>query len=155
MAGTVMAFQDISVENSVTVQGRLLAGAQASGAGALTLNMGTLYPGLMRLEQQGLIASEWGASDNNRQAKFYQLTRAGRRQLTEETKHWERLAQAVRRLGEHAIPRERAAKLPAARRNTIGHSTWYMPLIRRQKRSRRDQIPPAMHARTRVRGLVS
>ena len=61
----------------------------------LQVNQGSLYPALHRLEQQGLIASQWGASENNRQAKFYELTRAGRRQLTEETKNWERLAQAV------------------------------------------------------------
>lgn len=71
---------------------------QAVSEDVLQVNQGSLYPALHRLEQQGLIASEWGASDNNRQAKFYQLTRVGRRQLTEETKHWERLAQAVARV---------------------------------------------------------
>jgi PadR family transcriptional regulator, regulatory protein PadR len=64
----------------------------------LQVNQGSLYPALHRLEQQGLIASQWGASENNRQAKFYELTRAGRRQLAEETKNWERLAQAVARV---------------------------------------------------------
>jgi transcriptional regulator len=64
----------------------------------LQVNQGSLYPALHRLEQQGLIASEWGASENNRQAKFYELTRAGRRQLAEETKSWERLAAAVGRI---------------------------------------------------------
>jgi PadR family transcriptional regulator, regulatory protein PadR len=64
----------------------------------LQVNQGSLYPALHRLEQQGLIASEWGASDNNRQAKFYELTRAGRKQLAEETKTWERLATAVGRI---------------------------------------------------------
>ena len=64
----------------------------------LQVNQGSLYPALHRLEQQGLIESEWGASDNNRQAKFYRLTRAGRRQLAEETKTWERLAEAVGRI---------------------------------------------------------
>jgi transcriptional regulator len=71
---------------------------QAVSEDVLQVNQGSLYPALHRLEQQGLIASTWGASDNNRQAKFYDLTRAGRRQLTEETKHWERLAQAVARV---------------------------------------------------------
>ena len=61
----------------------------------LQVNQGSLYPALHRLEQQGLIESQWGASDNNRQAKFYQLTRAGRKQLSEETKTWERLAEAI------------------------------------------------------------
>jgi PadR family transcriptional regulator PadR len=63
--------------------------------GVLCINQGSLYPALYRLEQQGWIASEWGNSENNRQAKFYKLTRAGRRQLTEETENWERLSAAV------------------------------------------------------------
>lgn len=64
----------------------------------LQVNQGSLYPALHRLEQQGLIAAEWGASENNRQAKFYELTRAGRKQLAEETKNWERMAGAVARI---------------------------------------------------------
>jgi transcriptional regulator len=64
----------------------------------LQVNQGSLYPALHRLEQQGLIESEWGSSENNRQAKFYQLTRAGRKQLAEETRSWERLSEAVRRV---------------------------------------------------------
>jgi len=64
----------------------------------LQVNQGSLYPALHRLEQQGLIESEWGNSDNNRQAKFYQLTRAGRKQLTEETRNWERVSGAVTRV---------------------------------------------------------
>lgn len=55
----------------------------------LSLNYGTLYPALLRLEQEGAIASEWGVSDNNRRAKFYSLTRAGRRQIQHETRSWE------------------------------------------------------------------
>src|ERR1041385_2074719 len=55
----------------------------------LQVNQGSLYPALYRLEQQGLIEAEWGSSENNRQAKFYQLTRDGRRQLAEEQKNWE------------------------------------------------------------------
>jgi len=55
----------------------------------LSLNYGTLYPALLRLEQEGAIASEWGLSENNRKAKFYSLTRAGRRQLHNETRNWE------------------------------------------------------------------
>jgi transcriptional regulator len=62
---------------------------------ALTVNQGSLYPALHRLEDQGLIESEWGVSENNRQAKFYKLTRAGRRQLAEETAYWERFTAAV------------------------------------------------------------
>lgn len=55
----------------------------------LSLNYGTLYPALLRLEQEGCIASAWGLSENNRKAKFYRLTRAGRRQLEKETRDWE------------------------------------------------------------------
>src|SRR2546421_4376618 len=57
----------------------------------LCVNQGSLYPALYRLEQQGWIASEWGNSENNRQAKFYSLTKAGRKQLAEERENWERL----------------------------------------------------------------
>ena len=56
--------------------------------GRLSINYGTLYPILMRLEQEGLIASTWGVSDNNRRAKFYRLTRAGRGQLERDTREW-------------------------------------------------------------------
>jgi PadR family transcriptional regulator len=55
----------------------------------LALNYGTLYPALMKLEQEGYIASEWGASENNRRAKYYRLTRAGRKQLEKETRDWQ------------------------------------------------------------------
>ena len=55
----------------------------------LTLNYGTLYPALLKLEQEGAIASEWGVSENNRKAKFYKLTRAGRKQLEKEARDWE------------------------------------------------------------------
>ena len=55
----------------------------------LSLNYGTLYPSLLKLEQEGWIVSEWGVSENNRKAKFYKLTRAGRRQLAKETKEWD------------------------------------------------------------------
>ncbi|HWK10633.1 MAG TPA: PadR family transcriptional regulator [Vicinamibacterales bacterium] len=64
----------------------------------LQVNQGSLYPALHRLEQQGLIDAEWGTSDNNRQAKFYQLTREGRKQLADETRNWERIAAAVARV---------------------------------------------------------
>jgi PadR family transcriptional regulator PadR len=61
---------------------------QTSGD-VLTLNYGTLYPALLKLEQEGYISSEWGVSDNNRRAKYYSLTRAGRKQLQREAKQWE------------------------------------------------------------------
>lgn len=60
---------------------------QTSG-GLLSVNYGTLYPALLKLEQEGYIASEWGVSDNNRKAKFYKLTRAGRRQIEREARDW-------------------------------------------------------------------
>jgi PadR family transcriptional regulator PadR len=63
----------------------------------LAVNQGTLYPVLLKLEQEGSIASEWGASDNNRKARFYRLTRAGRRQLQAETRDWEETAAIIAR----------------------------------------------------------
>jgi transcriptional regulator len=64
----------------------------------LQVNQGSLYPALYRLEKQGWIRASWGTSDNNRRARFYELTRAGRRQLAEETEEWERFAAAVGRV---------------------------------------------------------
>src|SRR5271154_1393522 len=64
----------------------------------LKLNQGTLYPALLRLEQRGWISSKWGVSDNNRKAKYYSLTRAGRKQLTTEAESWERMAAVMARV---------------------------------------------------------
>ena len=61
----------------------------------LAVNYGTLYPALLKLEQEGYIKSEWGVSDNNRKAKFYALTRAGRTQMDRELANWERLSAAI------------------------------------------------------------
>jgi PadR family transcriptional regulator, regulatory protein PadR len=69
---------------------------QTSGQ-LLALNYGTLYPALIKLEQEGFIASEWGASENNRKAKYYRLTRAGRRQLERETRDWEQVTAIMSR----------------------------------------------------------
>ena len=74
--------------------GVLLRIKQISG-GALEIPQGSLYPALYRLEHQGLIASEWGQSENNRRAKYYTLTTIGRRRLREETAGWNRLATAM------------------------------------------------------------
>ena len=63
----------------------------------LTLNQGTLYPVLLKLEQEGSIASEWGASENNRKARFYRLTRSGRKHLQSETKDWQQTAAIIGR----------------------------------------------------------
>jgi len=64
----------------------------------LHVNQGSLYPALYRLEQDGWVESEWGASDNNRRARFYRLTRAGQKRLELETANWERLSAAVSRV---------------------------------------------------------
>ena len=64
----------------------------------LKLNQGTLYPALLRLEQRGWISSKWGVSDNNRKAKFYSLTKRGKKQLAAETESWERMAALIGRL---------------------------------------------------------
>jgi PadR family transcriptional regulator len=65
---------------------------------ALQLNQGTLYPALLRLEQRGWIASKWGTSENNRRARFYSLTRSGRRQLQREADDWHRMAAIMARV---------------------------------------------------------
>ena len=62
---------------------------------ALLIEQGALYPGLFRLVRQGLLTASWGTSDNNRRAKFYELTTAGKKRLREETKNWNRLAAAI------------------------------------------------------------
>ena len=66
--------------------------------GALALNQGTIYPALLRLEQKGWISSEWGTSENNRRARFYSITRAGRKQLAIEADLWSRTVAIVNRL---------------------------------------------------------
>ena len=63
----------------------------------LSVNYGTLYPSLLKLEQEGYIAAEWGVSDNNRKAKFYSLTRAGRKQLEKEAREWQRTTGIIAR----------------------------------------------------------
>ena len=74
--------------------GVLLRIEQISG-GALQIQQGALYPALYRLEQQGLLQAEWGTSENNRRAKYYQLTRSGRARLKQETDDWTRFARAM------------------------------------------------------------
>ena len=69
---------------------------QTSG-NLLLVNYGTLYPALLKLEQEGYIASEWGVSDNNRRAKFYKLTRAGKKQLEREAREWEQTTEILAR----------------------------------------------------------
>lgn len=64
-------------------------------ADRMSVNHGTLYPVLLKLEQEGSITSEWGMSENNRKAKFYSITRAGRRELANEQRHWQRTADII------------------------------------------------------------
>jgi transcriptional regulator len=94
---------DLMVLQSLATLGRLHGYALAArleqvSAGALRLNMGTLYPALMRLEQRGLVRGEWGVTDKNRRARFYSITRAGRRELAAEKAEWERMASIMNTL---------------------------------------------------------
>jgi transcriptional regulator len=87
---------DLMVLQTVATLGPLHGYAIAArldqvSAGALRLNMGTLYPGLMRLEQRGLLRATWGVTDNNRRARFYAITVAGRRRLATEKDEWDRM----------------------------------------------------------------
>ncbi len=66
-------------------------------AKSLSLNQGTIYPALLRLEQRGWVKSEWGISETRRRAKFYSLTRSGRKQIDQETENWERIAATMAR----------------------------------------------------------
>jgi PadR family transcriptional regulator, regulatory protein PadR len=75
---------------------------QRNSEDVLRVEEGALYPALHRLEVRGLLASEWGTSDNNRRAKFYRLTAAGRKQLTQEASHWARLTAGIARVMETA-----------------------------------------------------
>jgi PadR family transcriptional regulator PadR len=76
---------------------------EQTSQGLLSLNYGTLYPALLKLEQEGYIASEWGVSENNRRARFYTLTRAGRKQLAAEAKEWQLTTEILARF---LAPRE-------------------------------------------------
>jgi transcriptional regulator len=66
--------------------------------GSLALNQGTIYPALLRLEQKGLIGSTWGTSENNRRARFYEITKTGRKHLAAETESWSRTVLMMRRM---------------------------------------------------------
>lgn len=74
---------------------------EAVAEGMLSLNQGTIYPALLRLEQKGWVTSAWGVSENNRRARFYTITAAGRRQLVAEAELWARTVSIVNRLLEH------------------------------------------------------
>ena len=102
-AGVLQGTLDLMVLQTLNSLGSLHGYAIASrleqvSGGALQLNMGTLYPALMRLEQRGLLRGTWGTTDNNRQARFYALTPAGRRQLAREKQAWDRMAGIIHTL---------------------------------------------------------
>jgi transcriptional regulator len=108
-AGLLPGTLDLLILKSVSLgrlhgYGVLLRIEQITG-GALQIQQGALYPALYRLEHRGLIESEWGVSDNNRRAKFYRLTDAGRERLGEEVASWNRLADAIA-LALRTTPRE-------------------------------------------------
>jgi transcriptional regulator len=95
-AGVLQGTLDLMVLQTLSTLGpqhgyAIAARLEQVSGGALKLNMGTLYPGLMRLEQQGLARANWGVTDNNRRARFYTLTAAGRRRLSTERSEWERM----------------------------------------------------------------
>ena len=85
---TLMVLQTLAIMGPQHGYGLARRIEQISGD-RLSLNYGTLYPSLLKLEQEGAITSEWGVSDNNRRAKFYKLTRTGRKQLERETNDWQ------------------------------------------------------------------
>lgn|SRR5262245_40805168 len=85
----LMALKTLDVMGAMHGYGLARRIEQISGE-LLSVNYGTLYPALLRLEQDGYVASEWGISENNRKAKFYKLTRMGRKQLEKETRDWEK-----------------------------------------------------------------
>jgi transcriptional regulator len=93
----VMVLQTLSALGAMHGYGVARRIEQISGDQIL-LNQGTIYASLVRLQQRGWIAAEWGTSDNNRKAKFYSITRKGRKQLAAETAHWQRLAEVMGRV---------------------------------------------------------
>lgn len=94
---------DLMVLQTVSVLGPMHGYAIAAridqvSSGAIQLNMGSLYPALMRLEQSGLVRAEWGVTDTNRKARFYKITAGGRRYLAAEKAQWERMSDIMRAL---------------------------------------------------------
>ncbi len=93
----VMVLQTLAAIGSLHGYGIARRIEQVSGNKVL-LNQGTIYASLVRLQQRGLIAAEWGTSENNRKAKFYSITKAGRKQLAQDAAYWQRLAGVMRRV---------------------------------------------------------
>jgi len=94
---------DLMILQTVAVLGPLHGYAIAArlelvSGGSLQVNMGTLYPGLMRLEQRGFVRADWGVTDSNRRARFYNITAAGKRQLTTEKAEWDRMTSIMHTL---------------------------------------------------------
>jgi PadR family transcriptional regulator PadR len=101
--GVLQGTLDLMVLQTLATMGKQHGYAVAArldqvSSGAVRLNMGTLYPGLMRLEQRGLIRGDWGTTDTNRKARFYSITAAGRRQLDAQRAEWDRTAAMMRTL---------------------------------------------------------
>ncbi len=102
-AGVLQGTLDLMVLQTLASLGALHGYAiaerieQVSG-GALSLNMGTLYPALMRLEQRGFVTGEWGVTGSNRKARYYRITPAGRRGLTKEKRGWDRMVAIIDQL---------------------------------------------------------
>jgi PadR family transcriptional regulator PadR len=97
---------DLMVLNTLDAMGPLNGYAVARlieqiAQGSLALNQGTIYPALLRLEQKGWIRSEWGTSDNHRRARFYEITRSGKKQLAAEAEQWARTVAIMARMLEH------------------------------------------------------
>jgi PadR family transcriptional regulator PadR len=100
-AGVLQGTLDLMVLQTLASMGpqhgyAIAARLEQASNGALKLNMGTLYPALMRLEQRGLLRGEWGQTDNNRKARFYDLTAAGKRRLETEKAEWDRMTAIMR-----------------------------------------------------------
>jgi PadR family transcriptional regulator len=107
-AGLLQGTLDLMVLQTVATMGPLHGYAIAArlehvSEGAHQINMGTLYPGLMRLEQRGLLRAKWGVTDTNRKARFYTITAAGRKQLTSEKTEWDRITTMM-----HVLLRDQA-----------------------------------------------
>jgi len=105
-AGVLQGTLDLMVLQTLDVLGpshgyAIAARFEQVSKGALQLNMGTLYPALMRLEQRGLLRGTWGYTDTNRKARFYGLTRAGRKELAVEKQAWDRMAAIMQALLRH------------------------------------------------------
>ena len=102
-AGVLQGTLDLMVLQTLATMGpqhgyAIAARVEQISNGAIQLNMGTLYPGLMRLEQRGLLGANWGVTENNRRARFYALTPAGRRHLAAERDEWNRMASIMQAL---------------------------------------------------------